>query len=294
MNSIQHYSSVGDLDLGQVLRGSQWTEQAFCDLFKKREHGVYFWNEANRRVDEQHASFHASPHTARSPHVAEQLVPSRKRTCTPAARVHTSETKSSSTEQVQMCTLDIVKHQYGQGISSARHLLSKLKKDVDDASDEDYLLWQDEEREQQHTAQQFTATQLSTPELYPTQAMRYIQAATQEHACSNSWAGTRTLPLAVTVGAVLHHALSITKNKPHDESTETMRSRISKQTKDATKAFITAIINIKNVEFIKEALAQTSCNEETLHWINATKDKLELARQTAQAKLQEYVDSASV
>jgi len=193
-----------------------------------------------------------------------------------------------------MCTLDIVKHQYGQGCIESLRLLAKLKKDVDDASDEDYLLWQAEENEQRHTAHNFTATQLFAPELYPTEAVRYIQAATLEHACSNSWASTRTLPLHVAVGAVLHHALSRTNNKPHDESTESHRSRISRQTKDATKAFITAIINIKNVEFIKEALAQIPCNDETLLWINATEDKLELSRQGAQARMQKYVESAYV
>jgi hypothetical protein len=293
MNSIQHYSSLRDLDHRQALDGSRWTEQEFYDYYGP-EDGAYFWNEANRHVAEQHALFHASPHSARSPHVAEQHISSSKRTCTSAARVHTARAKFSSKEHSQMCTLDIVKHQYGQGCIESLRLLAKLKKDVDDASDEDYLLWQAEENEQRHTAHNFTATQLFAPELYPTEAVRYIQAATLEHACSNSWASTRTLPLHVTVGAVLHHALSRTNNKPHDESTESHRSRISRQTKDATKAFITAIINIKNVEFIKEALAQTPCKDEALHWINATKDKLEIARQTAEAKMQEYVESAYV
>ncbi len=293
MDSIQHYSSLRDLDHRQALDGSRWTEQEFYDYYGP-EDGAYFWNEANRHVAEQHALFHASPHSARSPHVAEQHISSSKRTCTSAARVHTARAKFSSKEHLQMCTLDIVKNQYSQDCIESGRLLTRLKRDIDDASPKDYLLWQAEEIEQQHTLHKFTATQPFAPELYPTEALRYITAATLEHALLNSWAGTRTLPLHVTVGAVLHHALSRTNNKPHDESTESHRSRISRQTKDATKAFITAIINIKNVEFIKEALAQTPCKDEALHWINATKDKLEIARQTAEARMQEYVESAYV
>ena len=295
MNATPHYSCLRRLDRRQAIDGNRWTKQDFYEHYGP-ECGANFWDEANDHSGERQGLLHASPRSARSSHVAEQPISSSKRPCAPAARVHKDRRKTSSKENLQMCTLDIVKHQYKQDCIESARLLTRLKKDVDDASDKDYLLWQAEEIEQQHTTHKFTDDKDKpfAPELYPTEAVRYIKAATLEHACSNSWAGTRTLPLHVAVGAVLHHALFRTNSNAHDESTESYRYRINRQTKDATKAFITAIINIKNVEFIKEALAQIPCNDETLHWISATKDKLELARQSAQARMEEYVESAYV
>ena len=293
MNKRPHESSLRRLDLRQAIDGNRWTKQEFYEHYGP-EYGANFWNEANAHSGEQRRLLHASPRSARSPHIAEQPISSSKRTCTPAARVHKARAKSSSKEHLQLCTVEIVKHQYRQDCIESGRLLTRLKRDVDDASEKDSLLWQAEEIEQQHTAHKLQATQPFAPELYPTEALRYIQTATLEHACTNSWAGTRTLPLNVTVGAVLHHALFTTNNNAHDESTDSHRDRISRQTKDATKAFITAIINIKNVDFIKEALAEIPCNDETLLWINATEDRLELSRQGAQARMQKYVESAYV
>ena len=110
------------------------------------------------------------------------------------------------------------------------------------------------------------------------EAVRYIQAAAMEHACSNSWASTRALALHVTVGALLHEALSIASIKTHGESTEKHHSRICLlHTKVAAKAYITASINITNVEFIKEALVQTLCSESMQlmkHWSGSTQKRL--------------------
>ena len=111
--------------------------------------------------------------------------------------------------------------------------------------------------------------------------------ATLEHASSNSWGSTVALPLHVAVGALLHHAIAKAGIQKHDESSEKHVSRISKQTQEAAKAFITAVIYIRNLQFIKEALAQceSSCSDDTKRWINATNNKLYLAMHTAQSKL---------
>ena len=62
-------------------------------------------------------------------------------------------------------------------------------------------------------------------------------------------------------------------------------STSKEQSRPLSSASTTPTSGIKNVEFIKEALVQTLCNDETLEWINETQNKLEVAMQSAQAKL---------
>ena len=78
-------------------------------------------------------------------------------------------------------------------------------------------------------------------------------------------------------GAYFLHVLK----EPFERRAPTQTSKARKSTTCANRQKMLR----KNVEFIKEALAQTSCDDETLQWINATKNKLEVAMQTSQAKL---------
>ena len=63
-----------------------------------------------------------------------------------------------------------------QSCTASSRLLGKLKKDVDDASDEDYLLWQSDQP-------QSNAAQLAYPEISFSQAVHCIQTATLEQSC---------------------------------------------------------------------------------------------------------------
>ena len=78
-------------------------------------------------------------------------------------------------------------------------------------------------------------------------------------------------------GAYFLHVLK----EPFERRAPTQTRKARKSTTSANRQKMLR----KNVEFIKEALAQTSCDDETLQWINATKNKLEVAMQTSQAKL---------
>ena len=190
--------------------------------------------------------------------------------------------RSSKFRQLRTLALDDVKHQYGQICIESLRLLAELKRDVDDASDEDYLQWQAQEIERL----QCKTKQIHHPEISLTDAVCYIRSATMEHACSNSLASSQTMPLYIAVGALLHYALSKASISVHNESTERDHLRIVKQTKDVAKAYITSIINITYVQFIKEALAHIkNCTDEVMQWINATHGKLELSIATAEAKL---------
>ena len=233
----------------EALDGRQWTQLDFYEHYGL-EYGPYFWNEAGQRVAEQHAVFHACSHDTQQYRLA--------------------------SERLQIFSVDIVKQQYIQTCKETFRLLYKLKRDIDDASVEDYHIWQAHEIEQKHRA-----------EIAPTEAVGYIQAATLEHASSNSWGSTVALPLHVAVGALLHHAIAKAGIQKLDERTERHVSRISKQTQEAAKAFITAVINIRNLQFIKEALVQCerTCSDDTRRWINATNNKLYLAMQRAQSRL---------
>ena len=77
---------------------------------------------------------------------------------------------------MQTCTLDIVKQRYGQCCTESLRLLANLRKDVDDTSDEDYLLWQSDQP-------QSNAAQLAYPEISFSQAVHCIQTATLEQSC---------------------------------------------------------------------------------------------------------------
>ena len=160
-----------------------------------------------------------------------------------------------------------------QSCTASSRLLGKLKKDVDDASDEDYLLWQSDQP-------QSNAAQLAHPEISPTQAVHYIQTATLEHACCNSWASVSvSVSVSVCIGALLHCG-----TKRGEEGRENNRC---KHTKDAAKAFISAIVNINNLECIKDAVAEANWTQtqHALEWIDETKNKLEVAKFEAQLKL---------
>ena len=132
--------------------------------------------------------------------------------CVGPARVEIARAMLASNKDLEMCTLDIVKNQYKQSCTQRLCLVNNLKKDVDDASDEDYQLWQVEEIEG-------LSAVTNHGEISRAAAVRCIHEATLEHAYANSWASTRALPLHVTVGALVHHAFSKAGLETHNEST---------------------------------------------------------------------------
>ena len=83
----------------------------------------------------------------------------------------------------------------------------------------------------------------------------------------------------VCIGALFHRGINT-----GEERTEKNRC---KHTKDAAKAFISAIVNINNLECIKEAVAEANWTQtqHALEWIDETKNKLEVAKFEAQLKL---------
>ena len=78
-------------------------------------------------------------------------------------------------------TLNFVKQEYTQSCTTSARLLSKLKKDIDDASKKDYLLWQSDQP-------QSNAAQLVHPEISPRQGVHYIKQALAEA----NWTQTQT------------------------------------------------------------------------------------------------------